>query len=212
MVRATQINIKIESFQKLTGCELDHFTAHAMRGDAWGTFMKLAAVVEASAKRAVALKLGTDPSSDAVMRMEFYNALLLCHEAKLISEQAFSFGNYVRHVRNDLAHTGGSLDLDVERLRGSKFFNKYRDAIAAFVTLEGQKITDGIREHLNALFLGCVTFVSQLAESLLGERWVVPSAAESTEQGNAAQPAVAADGASPALNGSVVGQTSQVLP
>jgi hypothetical protein len=169
-------------------------------------------VLEASAKRAIALKLGTDPASDGTMRMVLYNALLLRQEAKLISDQAFAFANHVRHVRNDLAHSGGELDLDVERLRGSKFFAKNREAIANFVTMESQAITDGIQQHLNTLFLGCVTFISQLASSLLGEQWVVPLIDEDDAQVNAAQPAVAADGATPGyappINGSIVRRTN----
>src|SRR5258706_16164525 len=108
MARADSIQIKLDSFRTLTWCELNHFTSHIMRGDAWGTFMKLAAVIEASAKRAIALKLGTDPSSDGAMTLEFYNCLLLCREAKLISDQAFDFANRVRDVRNELAHSGGA--------------------------------------------------------------------------------------------------------
>jgi hypothetical protein len=144
-----------------------------MRGDAWGTFMKFVALIEASAKRAVALKLGVDPSSEGAMRMEFYNALILCKDAKLISDEAFAFANYMRHVRNDLAHNGGALDLDVERLRGASFFKKYEERIGAFVSLQGTKITDGVQAHLNVLLMGCVAFVSQLAKALLSEEWIV---------------------------------------
>lgn len=105
--------------------------------------------------------------------MEFYNALVLCKDAKLISEEAFAFANYMRHVRNDLAHNGGALDLDVERLRGESFFKKYEERIGSFVSMQGTKITDGPQAHLNLLLMGCVAFVSLLAKELLEEEWVV---------------------------------------
>jgi len=175
MANAQYIEIKIESFARLTGCDLNHFTDHVMRGDSWGTFMKLATLIEASAKRAVALKLGVDPASEGAMRIEFYCALLLCKEAKLISEEAFAYANYIRHVRNDMVHSGTTLDLDVGRLRGSDFFKKYQAKIEEFVSIQDAKIMDGLQQHLNTLFLGCVAFVSQLAKALLGEEWVVPA-------------------------------------
>jgi hypothetical protein len=178
MAHAEYIQIKIDSFKKLTGCDLDHFTAHVTRGDAWGTFMKLATVIEATAKRAIAMKLGADPNSEGVMRIEFYNALLLCNEAKLISNEAFAYANYIRHVRNDLVHSGGALDLNVEQLRGSAFFKKYQDKIEAFVSIQNTMITDGIQQHINTLLLGCVGFVSEIAKNLLGEEWVITTQEE----------------------------------
>lgn len=177
MARVDGISIRIESFQKLTGCELQHFLAHALRGDAWGTFMKLATTIEASAKRAIALKLGTDPASTAVMTMDFNNALLLCRDAHLISTTGYEFAKHVRKTRNLLAHNGGTLDLDLDRVLGREF-RKYQSAIEAFVSMENQKITDGVQQHVNALLLGCVHFVSQLATTLLGEQWIVPSPTE----------------------------------
>jgi hypothetical protein len=175
VVQANAININIESFLRLTGCELDHFTANVMRGDAWGTFMKLAAVIEASSKRAIALKRRTDPSSQAAMKRKFFAALHLCHEEKLISGEAYDFADCVRDLRNELVHTGSRLDLDVERFTDAEYFRKYQEKVGAFVDVEKNKISDGIRQHLNVLLVGCVAFISQLAKNILGEEWVMPS-------------------------------------
>ena len=176
-----QIHISLSNFSKLTGCEFEHFSNHIMKGDAWATFMKIAAVVEATSKRAIAIRIGIDPSSEGAMRLEFHNAIVLCTEAGLISKEAFEFANYIRHVRNDLAHNGSSLDLDIEKLRGSQFFKKYQGKLESFAVIDGQRISDGPQQHINTLFLGCVVFINELAKSLLNEDWVVPSnAAEGT--------------------------------
>ena len=165
--------ISLTGFKVLTGLDLDHFTSQIMRGDEWGTFLKLATIIETSAKRALGLKLGVEPSAEAVLRIEFQTALALCKDARLTSQEAFEFANYVRRIRNHLAHNGDRLDLDIEKLRGSTFFNKYKGKIEAFVSIEGTKITDGHQQHLNALMVGCIAFISLLAKSSLNEEWIV---------------------------------------
>jgi hypothetical protein len=165
------IQISLGSFEKLTGATFDHFAAHVLRGDAWGSFLKMASLIEASSKRAIGLKLGLDPSSDGVGRIEFYSALVLCKETGLITREAYEFANYLRHVRNDLVHKGGILHLDIEQLRGITFFKKYRERVEAFASIQGVSLADGEQQHLNTLLVGCVAYLGLLSKVLFDEDW-----------------------------------------
>ena len=171
--------ISIANFKIITGTELEHFTSHVLRGDAWGSFLKLASTIEAASKRAIGIKLGIDPSLEAVARMEFYTALLLCRETELIPPSAFDFANYIRHVRNDLVHNGGMLNLDIEKLRGSAFFAKYKSRVEAFITIEGMSVVSSEQQHMNTLLVGCVGFISFLSKALFNDDWYKPNAAGS---------------------------------
>lgn len=172
MRKASCFNIKKESFEKLTGCDIDHIVEYVMMGDSWGTFMKISAMIETASKRALAFKLGIEPDCDSVMKISFYKSLVQCKEAGLISFEAYEFANTLREVRNGLAHKGGVLDLSIERLLGTEFFKKYVKQIQEFIVLGDTRITDDTQSHLNTLLMGYVAFVSMLAKSLLDEEWI----------------------------------------
>ncbi len=106
-METTGLEISIVGFEKLTGSDFTYFVTHILSGDAWGSFLKMASLLEASSKRAVGMRLGLDPSSESVGRIEFSSALLLCKETGLTSAEAFEFANYIRQVRNDLVHKAG---------------------------------------------------------------------------------------------------------
>ncbi len=140
-----------------------------------GSFLKIASLIEASSKRAIGRRLGIDPSSEGVGRLEFYSALVLCRDAKLITVEAFDFANYVRQVRNDMVHKGGILHLDIEQFGGSRFFQRYRARVDAFISIRGMKIDDGAREHLRTLLVGCIAFLALLVKALFNEDWLQPN-------------------------------------
>ena len=178
-METTGLEISIVGFEKLTGSDFTYFVTHILSGDAWGSFLKMASLLEASSKRAVGMRLGLDPSSESVGRIEFSSALLLCKETGLISAEAFEFANYIRQVRNDLVHKGGILHLDIERFRGAAFFKKYRARVEAFVSIQGKTVDGGEREHLETLLLGCIAFVGLLSKELLDEDWIRPRTKDS---------------------------------
>ena len=66
------------------------------------------------------------------------------------------------------------LHLDFERLGGGEYFRRYSNDVEAFLSIEGQCIQDGDREHLNILLGACVAFVGVLAEALSAEDWFSP--------------------------------------
>ena len=166
------IQINLENFKLITGIEFDHFFNHILKGDRWGNFLKVVSVLESTSKRAIALKTKIDPNSEAIGRIEFYNALQLCRELKLITEEAFAFANYLRQVRNDLVHKGFSLDLDIEKMKGTTFYKKYKDRIGQFVAIEGHDISNNDKEHFNTLIMGVCVFVSLINKELYGEDWL----------------------------------------
>lgn len=150
--------IKESTFTTITGLDMRHFAAHVGQGDAWGSFLKITAILEGSSKRAIGIKLGLDPNSEPVGHLEFFTALRLCREAKLISNEAFDFANYMRQVRNDLVHKSGQLNLDIETLRGKGFFQKYVARVESFVVIEDIRLTDGDKAHFTSLVAACISF------------------------------------------------------
>jgi len=173
MAKISHISIHLDTFKTITGIDFDYFAKHALKGDDWGSFLKLVSVIESCAKRAIGIKVGVDPELESVGRIEFATALLICRDASLISGEAFNFANELRQVRNGLAHKGGVLHLDVSAVLGTKHARRYPARVHGFIMLEGSSVTAGTKEHLNILFAGCVGFVAQLASGLFGENWCV---------------------------------------
>jgi len=165
------MRVKTDTYQKLTGVDLKYLVTNLSYGDAWGALLKVAFVLETTAKRAVAFKRGADPLSSSVRRIDFNTALTLCRDAKIISDEAFNFADYIRQVRNNLVHKGGVLHLDVHELRGTSFYRKYVNHIEGFVSIDGQSVINGDKEHINYLVFGANAFVADIAKSLFQEDW-----------------------------------------
>lgn len=163
--------IKIKTFELITGIDLTHFTNYILKGDNWGSFLKIAIIIEASSKRAICFKNNIPLDSKASRKMEFCSSLVKCKKMKLITDEAFFFADYIRNVRNDLVHKGGALNLDIEKMRGNCFYNKYKENVDNFIKVEGQDIRDGQKEHFNILIFGCLAFVGIIAKELYNEDW-----------------------------------------
>lgn len=171
-ISLAMIEIPKNSFQRISGIELDYFFKHVMNGDDWAIFLKLVTMLEAASKRAIGIKLGIDPDLEAVGKLEFFAALRLCREANLIPEDAFNFANRARLLRNDLVHSGAVLELTVETVVARTDGSKYLKGLDQFVRIEQESATDSSKSHRHALLFACVVFVGHLAHALFDERWL----------------------------------------
>lgn len=176
------MTVHLESFEKVSGIRFEILIKRFDIKDEWATFLKIAAVLESSTKRAVGIKLGIDPNLESVRKQEFFNSLLICRDTKIIQQDAFDFVNRIRIIRNDLVHNIGELDLNIGKLqRDTKDFGTYKKVIESFIKIGEASITDSKRQHFDFLIGGCIGYVVTLSDNLFNRNDATKSVSNQEE-------------------------------
>lgn len=168
------ITIKEVTFADIVGGNLNDILAGLFKGDDWGSILKVSSVLESVTRRAIAKKLGLPLNHKSMGKIHFAERLTLCYDLTLISKEAYEYANAIRELRNNLAHTGTELSLDIEKMKGQEFYKKYVSKLQGFVAIANQSAEDRGRGHKNTLVMCLITFIAQIAQSQYGEDWLKP--------------------------------------
>lgn len=166
------VSVHLERFKTITGISFDHFAHNILKGDSWGTFLKIASVLESSSKRAVALKTGKNPDSQTSLSIKSSLALKKCFESSLITQEAFNFADNIRKVRNDLVHKGNILNLNIEKMNGTEFYNYYIKMVSDFVVIESFDIAKSEKQHFDTLIMAVAVYVGLISKEIYKDDWL----------------------------------------
>lgn len=155
-------SIQIPDYERVMGCAMEDWLFLSAKDDDWGFFLKIACLIEITTKRAVALSLGADPDTSSASEIPFYVAMRLCRETGIVTEEGFHFADKVRHLRNDLVHTGRIGSFKMDDVEGDKLLSNYRKAVRKFIPdLPNSSKEDGLMVD------GLIAYAFDICEALI---------------------------------------------